>query len=274
MLDPWAVRNAAWKKRIAATLYENAHLKKAPCLHALCRSEARAIRDFGLKNPICVLPNGVEIPQTSCSEPPPWDSSLPAGANVLLYLGRIHPKKGLRELVMAWQKAIKSRGIGSEWFLVIAGWDQGGHENELKSLVSELGVADRILFVGPQFDVEKQQTFARAQAFILPSFSEGLPMVVLEAMAHALPVLMTPYCNLPEVFKAGAAFRIEPEVAPIAGTLGELGDMTEEERKNIGKKGLQLVSERFTWGRIAQEMRSVYGWLLEGGEVPHCVRLQ
>ena len=75
MLDPWAVRHAAWKKRVAGWWFENAHLAGAACLHALTASEARAIRAYGLTNPICVVPNGVDLPRQTAFPRPAWADS-------------------------------------------------------------------------------------------------------------------------------------------------------------------------------------------------------
>lgn len=273
MLDPWAVRHSAWKKRLAALLYEDAHLRRATCLHALCDSERDAIRTYGLKNPVCVIPNGVDLPAAPSGIRPDWEDTLPPGAKVLLYLGRIHPKKGLIELLHGWSQARQNKVLPAEWFLVIAGWDQNGHEAQLRTLARELGILDRIRFVGPQFDVAKQASYERAQAFVLPSHSEGLPMTVLEAWSHALPVLMTPQCNLPLGFERGAALMTTADPAAIARCLGELGAMTDAERRSIGIKGRELAQTCFSWRVLAARMRAVYEWVLGGGSPPPEVSL-
>jgi len=272
MLDPWAVRNAHWKKRIAGLLYENRHLRGASCLHALCDAEAEAFRAYGLRNPIAVIPNGVDLTEQSSDAPTPWwEQCVPPGTRVLLFLGRLHPKKGLSNLLRAWAEELPA--FGEPWVLAIAGWDQNGHRAELEGLVESLGIASTVLFVGPQFGQEKTASLARADAFVLPSFSEGLPMAVLEAWAHGLPVLMTPQCNLPAGFEANAAISMEPEVEPIGKGLRALIGMTPQERENMGARGRRLVEERFSWGTIAAEMCSVYHWLLGQADRPACVRL-
>lgn len=322
MLDPWALKNAWWKKRAAGWLFENALLKKAACLHALCESEAHAIRQFGLRNPIAIIPNGIDLPDLERIQQLEVRSQNPeAGADlclltsvfsslrrerrkVLLYLGRIHPKKGLSNLLKAWAKVQKSgvRSQESEWILAIAGWDQGGHEAELKQLATELGIAwadirdslpspprlgrgqgevsslssirfppSSILFLGPQFDDAKATCYASCDAFILPSFSEGLPMVVLEAWAYAKPVLMTLECNLPEGYAVGAALRIETTVESIAAGLAELFRLPSSDLCSLGSSGRALVAAKFAWPKIASEMKSVYDWVLDGGPKPGCV---
>ena len=150
MLDPWAVKNARWKKRIVGVLYEDRHLRDAACIRALCESEAESIRAFGLKNPIAIIPNGIDLPQLDAESREqkaksrnPVSLLKQSGRKVLLYLGRIHPKKGLVNLIKAWAAVQRSevRGQRSDWVLAVAGWDQGGHEAELKRLATELGIA-------------------------------------------------------------------------------------------------------------------------------------
>jgi poly(glycerol-phosphate) alpha-glucosyltransferase len=106
MLDPWAVRNSSWKKRIAGLLYENAHLRGAACIHALCESEYASIRAYGLNNPVAVIPNGVDLPDSDTTlSAPEWAASLPADSKVLFFLSRLHPKKGLINLYTPGHKA-------------------------------------------------------------------------------------------------------------------------------------------------------------------------
>jgi glycosyltransferase involved in cell wall biosynthesis len=271
MLEPWAVRNAAWKKKLVGWWFENAHLAGAACLHALSGAEARAIRSYGLGNPVCVIPSGVDLPPDEPRAIPAWAAEV-GGRHVLLFLGRLHPKKGLLNLVRAWAEVQADRSAGAEgWVLVIAGWDQGGHEAELRRLIDELGAAQTIRLVGPQFGDQKAASLAFADAFVLPSFSEGLPIAVLEAWSYGLPVLMTDACNLPEGVAAGAALRTTPEVGPIAKTLRDLMALSGAGRLAIGARGRALVQERFAWPPIAQQMKSVYDWVLGGGPAPACV---
>jgi poly(glycerol-phosphate) alpha-glucosyltransferase len=135
---------------------------------------------------------------------PDWNVRLPTGAKVLFFLSRLHPKEGAFDFARRLGKA-RLHGLpgAEEWQLVIAGWEQGGHQADLENQARELAVADSVHFVGPQFDLAKAASFQRADAFVLPSFSEGLPMAVLEAWSYARPVLMTSQCNLPEGFSGG-----------------------------------------------------------------------
>jgi glycosyltransferase involved in cell wall biosynthesis len=265
MLDLWALRNARWKKRIAAALYENQHLRGAACLRALSEAEARSIRDYGLRNPICVIPNGIDLPDLRGSDA----KTQSENPKTLLYLGRLHRKKNLANLIRAWNKTFHSQDRNSDsWVLAIAGWDQGGYESELRRTAAGASV----VFLGPRFGAEKGECYRACDAFILPSLSEGLPMTVLEAWAHAKPVLMTPECNLPEGFQANAALRIGTTPDEIAAGLKQLAEMSAEDRNQMGNRGRVLVATRFSWPRIGEQMRAVYEWML-GGEMPDSVRL-
>lgn len=289
MLDPWAVRNAYWKKIIAYWLYERAHLRNAQVLRALCESEARAIRAFGLKNEIAIIPNGIDAPAHRISEPPPWADYVDKGRKVLLFLSRIHPKKGVANLLEAWasvRASASGTAAAQDWVLALAGWDQGGHERQLKERATELGIAwadirdsragapskePSLLFLGPQFGAGKAVCYQECDGFILPSFSEGVPMVALEAWVHRKPALLTPQCNLPEGFARGAALKIDPEAGSIARGLDEFFGMTDAERAAVGKRGYALARERFSWNIIAAQMDALYQWVLGGGQKPACL---
>ena len=245
MLEPWALRNAMWKKRVAALLYENQHLHGAACLRALSEAEAESIRSYGLRNPICVIPNGVDLPDLPESKA----KTQSANRKTLLYLGRLHPKKNISNLIRAWNETFNSqRGDGDRWVLAIAGWDQGGYESELRRVAAGTSV----VFLGPQFGADKSECYRACDAFILPSLSEGLPMAVLEAWAHAKPVLMTPECNLPEGFEANAALRIGTTPEEIGASLRNLIQMSDADRIAIGARGRDLVAKNFSWPRIGE----------------------
>jgi len=263
MLDPWAVRNSATKKKIAAFLFQDAHLHRAACLRALCASEAESMRAYGLINPIAVIPNGIDLPDEIR---PPRPASFPDDKKILLYLGRLHPKKGLVPLLNAWAKSERK-----DWFLAIAGWGQSCHQAELQQQAAALGLADSVRFLGPQFGADKNACFNACDAFILPSFSEGLPMVVLEAWAHAKPVLMTPACNLPEGFLHHAALRVEPTAESLAEGLRQFLALPATDLQVMGEQGRALVRKRFVWPQVAADMAAVYRWVLQGGNQPSCV---
>jgi poly(glycerol-phosphate) alpha-glucosyltransferase len=262
MLDPWALNNSRWKKRISASLYEDRHLRGAACLHALNEAEAESMRAYGLKNPICIIPNGVALPEVQ-------RASSVQEKRTLLYLGRLHPKKGLPSLIEAWSR-VETTAQATGWRLQIAGWDQNGHQSALEALATKLNVRSDVSFIGPQFGEAKANCFRAASAFVLPSLSEGLPMSILEAWSWQLPVLATANCNLPEGTRAGALIPMEANVESIASALSLLFSMSCHELKQMGSRGRSLVEERFRWPRVAEQMAQVYDWILSRGPQPSC----
>ena len=257
MLDPWALGFSRMRKRVAAWFFQNALLRSAAVLHALTPAEARAIRAYGLRNPIVVIPNGVARPE---GEPvvPPWPASDTGRDRILLFLGRLHPKKGLDLLVEAWPDFSRRGGAGERWRLVVAGWDEIGHEAEIRKMVAARGLGDSVDFVGPLFGAAKASALAHADAFVLPSRSEGLPMAVLEAWANGKPVLMTAACNLPEGTAAGAAIEVEAAAGALAGGLQRLALLGDSGRSAMGDAGRKLVQDKYSWSRIAEDMARVY----------------
>lgn len=270
MLDPWARANSGWKKTLAAALFERRNLHRAACLHALNASEVAAIRAYGLGNPIAEIPNGTDIPDLSAPRArPDW---LPEdGKRTLLFLGRLHPKKGLAELLRGWAGLRDTAPeLHVQWRLVIAGWDDGGHLETLHALAQELGLGE-VIFPGPLHGAAKDSAFAHADAFILPSFSEGLPMAVLEAWSWGLPVFMSEACNLPVGFTENAARRVEPIPDVLVKTLVE--GLAAPDLDTMGARGRKLASQRFAWTPIAEQHIEAYEWMLQRGARPACVQM-
>jgi glycosyltransferase involved in cell wall biosynthesis len=257
MLDSWALKEGGVAKKLAWFAYERRNLQGANCIHALCDSEAESVRGIGLKSPVFVIPNGVRAVSQVNGEPTWRFNGILREAKILLFLGRLHRKKGLSNLLRAWAEAIRNYGSYG-WHLVIAGWGEAGHERELRSLASTLQVNGSVHFVGAQFGTAKECTLATADAFILPSRSEGLPVAVLEAWAHGKPVLMTSECNLPEGYVSGAAMRIGSDAIELAGALRALFLKPQVDLREMGAEGRLLVSKRFSWERIACRMYEKY----------------
>lgn len=274
MLDKWALANSFWKKKIVGALCEHRLIRNATCMHALCESEVSSIRDFGYLGPIALIPNGVDLPDSSNNSVMynTSHSMLTNNRRVLLYLGRIHPKKGLNKLVHAFARAIRNDNEFN-WVLRIAGWDQGDTETELQALVRDLSLGTRVEFLGPQFGDDKIRCFQDATAFVLPSLSEGLPMVVLEAWSYQLPVIMTRECNLLEAFAQDAAFELPQDPAAAATTLRQVLSLNDDYLHAVGKNGFELVSRQYTWSKVRSSMTELYEWLAGKGNQPEFVIL-
>lgn len=271
MLEAWALGRSPLKKWVIRRFYQDRDLRQAACLHALAPNEVDSFRNLGLDNPVAIVPNGVDLDELKDLEPH-TDSfyervSSARSAKVLLFLSRIHPKKGLANLLEAWEKLGADR---ADWLLVIAGPDQLGHRAELEELTGALGLND-VVFTGPLYEGQRLGALGAARAFVLPSFSEGFSMALLEAMASRLPVITTPGCNFPEIEKCGAGRLCQPEVSALADALRDVMRTTDTQRAEMGERGRQLVRDRYTWDRVAEQMIGVYHWLLGSGNRPDCI---
>jgi glycosyltransferase involved in cell wall biosynthesis len=273
MLEPWALNRSPWKKRLAGFLFENHNLRAAQCLHALCVPEAKNFRRYGLRNPIAIIPNGINLDEL---HPLPDRKALAQqiprveDKRRILFLSRLHPKKGLRNLLRAWQRLASQF---DDWCLIIAGPDEIGHEQELKSLARNLCLEKSVMFVGPAYGESKRQLLAGADLFVLPSFSEGFSMAILEAAAAGLPVLLTHECNFPELAAAGAAVEISPNQSDVEIGLRQLLELSDPQRTTMGRRGSELVARSYAWPVIARQMLEVYDWLLGNRPAPELVKM-
>ncbi|RQR30795.1 MULTISPECIES: glycosyltransferase [unclassified Burkholderia] len=262
MLDPWILNRSRLKKWIALRAYERSHLNRAACFHALNFEEADAIRAAGLKQPIAVVPNGVVIHDTNGNELPSWWQDGFSSKNLLLYFGRLHPKKGIENLLSAWKECVKNGSIKDRWNLIVGGWGSASYTDKLRSMVGEGVNADGVHFIGSQFGADKARTYAACDCVILPSFSEGLPMVPLESWSFRKPVAITRECNLPIGVERGAAFEIGNSVEELRNFIVELCGVTDAQLREMGELGRSLAEEKFSWNAIAMQMAGVYNWLI------------
>ncbi len=272
MLEPWALKQSSWKKQLARRLYAGRTLERADCLHAITTSEVASFRAFGLDAPVAVVPNGVDLEEFEgldaardrLADLYPTERGRP----VALFLSRLHPKKGLLHLMTAWAAV---RADHADWVLLVCGPDDIGYRSEVEQRADRLGLGESVIFAGPVYGADKLAALAAAECFVLPSFSEGFSMAVLEALACRLPVLITPGCNFPEVEDAGAGIVVAPNAAGTEEGLRRLLTLDPAERATMGGRGRRLVEEQYTWDRIADTMMEVYQWLIDGGTPPECV---
>jgi glycosyltransferase involved in cell wall biosynthesis len=269
-LEPWAVQNSGWKKRVVGRWFQNQDLQRADCIHVNSRAEVEGIRQRGLRCSIAVIPNGIH---------PPDYEDLPAAESfraqfpqtrdrkIALFMARLDKKKGLGHLIPAWQRVVTRH---SNWHLVLAGPDTG-YESTARMLVGNLHLQGSVTFTGPLHGNAKRAALAAADIFVQPSFSEGFSMSILEAMACRLPVLITPSSNFAEVVSAKAGLCVEPYVDGTADGLESLLALSAEERTSMGERARSLIESRYTWGHVAETTLSLYRWLIDGGTPPECV---
>ena len=258
-LSEWAMQNGSLIKRVFWPLVQKPALDATTCFHATAESEYEEIRRMGFRQPVCVIPNGIDLPM------------LPAKTfgefRTLLFLGRIHPKKGLDMLLPAWQ-AVQARF--PEWHLRVVGPDNGGHLLVMQRLADELRL-ERIEFSGALRGWQKWQAYQEAELFVLPTYSENFGMAVAEALATGTPAIVTrgaPWSGL-EQHKAG--WWIDIGIDPLVACLEDALSSPSDELSDMGQSGRGWMEEEFSWVQVGHKMAETYRWVLNGRNKPKWV---
>lgn len=269
MLEPWALNQKGLKKKLYSALIERGNLNQAACLHALTEAEVEDYRRFGCRRPVAVIPNAVEIP--AHVDRSLFVESFPevGDKRFILFLGRLHPKKGLSLLIEAWEKVCD---LHPDVNLVIAGPDENNYRSQLAQLIEERRITGRVLFTGMLDSDRKWSALASAICFVLPSFSEGFSMAVLEAMGMGVPVIVTKQCHVTEVSEAHAGWEISPAVDELTVALEEVLRNNLDANQQIGNRGREVVSRKFSWKVVARQMAGLYRWV-QGGARPSDVEI-
>lgn len=263
MLTAWSRRHRGWKKAMAWWLYQRSDLKTASVLHATSPVEVQDFRNAGLTQPVAMIPNGVELPPGNRQSESPNRKSE---TRTVLFLGRIHPIKGLLDLVRAWG-IVRPAG----WRVVLAGHDEGGHVNEIKAECRKQKVEPDFDFWGPVEGERRWDLYRSAALFVLPSHSENFGIVVAEALACGVPVITTHGTPWEDLVKHRCGWWTESGSEPLAAALREAIALSDDARHEMGLRGKRLVEEKYSWASAAKQMLSVYRWMLGQGKQPKCV---
>ncbi|MBV5329443.1 MAG: glycosyltransferase [Chlorobium sp.] len=260
MIEPWSMSQKKLKKKIAWNLYQERDLNSVNLLHATAQQEAQNAANLGLRKPVAIIPNGVEVPQ--------WRKRTVSmdAEKTIFFLSRVHPKKGLLNLVSAWQQ-VKELG----WKIVVAGPDEAGHKHEVMSAINAAGLQDCFEFIGPIDDTAKWDWYFNADLFVLPTFSENFGIVIAEALACGVPVITTTGTPWQELNTHNCGWWVDVGVEPLVEALRHAISLSVSERAEMGRRGRRLIEEHYSWGKISQEMIAVYAWLLGKGPKPDCI---
>jgi glycosyltransferase involved in cell wall biosynthesis len=268
---PASMDRSQWKKAVAWRAYVRRDVRAARCLHATAGDEARHIRALGFKNPIAVLPTGIQIPEFSEAQlRAEFEQHWPelVGKRVLLFLGRIHPHKGVFRLGEAWAKLAAK---APDWHLVMAGHDEVGCEKDVKALLESAGLLSRCSFPGKVSGMRKWSLLANCDIFVLPSDSENFGVAIAEALAVGRPVLTTNTTPWEDLEKNRCGWRIPIGTEPLTRKLEEVLKLSRVQLHAMGKPAVQLIARSYNWNSIAEQMLATYKWMARGGPRPDCV---
>lgn len=258
-LSAWALRRSRWRKRLLWFAGQRRTLAAADCLHATCDAERQEIRDLGLTNPVAVIPNGVHCPDLS--EPVQRGQG---GRRQVLFLARIHPKKGLDRLLRVWVRLVDRY---PQWFLRIAGPLDSDYARQVLRDVEQRQLP-RVEFVGEQRGEDKSRCFRESDVYVLPTHSENFGISVAEALAHEVPAIVTTGAPWSGLRSQGAGWWIEQGDEPLAAALEDALRLTDAERSAMGQRGRQWMQQEFDWNGIGRRMADVYRWLAADGPRP------
>lgn len=214
---------------------------------------------MGFRQPVAIILNGIDIPD--------FLHTHQAGLRTLLFLGRIHPVKGLDILLPAW-RVVQDRF--PDWKLRIVGPDNRGYLAQMQQLASDLGL-ERVEFSGVLYGTDKTLAYAQADLFVLPSHSENFGMTVAEALAAGTPAIVTKGAPWAGLVKHEAGWWIDIGIDPLVACLEDALSCSTESLAEKGMRGRTWMSAEYSWAQVGREMAETYRWILHGGNKPEWV---
>lgn len=260
-LSPTAMARRKYMKRILWPAQRRV-LERADLLHATSESEYTAIRELGFDVPVAIIPNGIDLPPVKPQE-------TPSTTRTLLFVGRIHPVKGIDNLLWAWQQLQSEH---KDWCLIIVGPGEEQHVVQIRKLAKALDIK-RVHFTGPLFGAQKAAVYDSANLFVLPSHTENFGMVVAEALAHGCPAVVSHGAPWAELEQERCGWWVGDDPEALRHGLDTAMSLSPQQLDRMGASGRQWMARSFGWESVGQRVAATYRWLLEGGSVPSSVRV-
>ncbi|QSH41011.1 glycosyltransferase [Lentisphaerota bacterium ZTH] len=273
-LYPWSLAQRKWIKKIFWFLFQKKILKNANCLHVTARDELEAVRSLGIKAPAAIIPNGVEsiefenLPEKKAAK---HALNLLQNKKHILFMSRIHPKKGLDILIKCWAKlAVEFKN----WQIVIAGpVGDKSYCNLLLETIKKEKIEESVHFIGMLDQKKRISAYAAADLFVLPSHSENFGIVIAEALAAGLPVITTRNTPWQDIEKKDYGWWIDLSSEKFESTLKSAMSTSKTILHQKGENGKKLVNDKYIWEIQAAKMNEVYKWLFHGNKPPGSVDL-
>ncbi len=265
MLEPWALAQRKIKKLAALRLWQRNLLTTATILHATSHMEYEGFRRLGFRNPVAIVPNGIDFPSDDVlrgDASPHSRTPEAAPSRRCVFLSRLHPKKGLPILLSAWNR-LRPQG----WTLEIAGAGDQTHEREVREMIAALGLGG-VSLVGDLRGREKWRFLAGADLFVLPTHSENFGIAVAEAMAVGVPVITTQGTPWQVLHDQQMGWWVPVDEQAVVTALHEAFSEPVPRLRARGERARRYVRESFGWDSIGHRMRSCYDWALDRGPLP------
>ncbi|MBE8986213.1 glycosyltransferase [Nostoc sp. LEGE 12450] len=260
LLCEWSLQQSTRKKQTYLRLIEQANLNSSQTIHFTSEKEQQEVSLLGLHKPNFVLPLGISLPTKI------YDArhrlrqkfNIPTDEPVILFLSRLHYKKGLEYLIPALSKVTHHR-----FTFILAGNGTPDYEAQIESLLVSSGLRDRTFVVGFVEGETKDILMQGSDLFVLTSYSENFAVSVLEALAVGVPVLVTPGVALASVVKENQLGYVpDLDVEAIAEALEDYLNNTQIAQK-MGERGHQVISEKYTLEKTALQMQQIYQTVLQ-----------
>ena len=245
--------------------FEKKNLSGSSGVHFLNNEELSEAKDFDINLTPFVLPNGVRKNQESNPSsraelekyyPQFKDKILP------LFMGRLHPKKGIDLLLVAFSEAVK---IVPHMHLIIAGPDENGYKSSLERIIDTYKLSQYVTFMGMVKGKRKFGVLNAADFFVLSSHQEGDSITIKEAMAANLPVIITQACHFPDVMKYHMGYVIKPDIIQLTQVLVDLA-LSPEDRDLMGNNAYRIVNQKYIWPIIVKRLLHIYADILNNNK--------
>jgi len=256
IFEPWALKHRRLKKLVYWRLIEKINYSRASGVVALTREESRQVKRFVKSARVEVIPNGIDVDAYHPNLDGNFDDMEFPGLGrrkFILFLSRLHVKKGLDILIPAFGKFLNYLTNPDDApVLVVAGTGADSYVQKLKEIAGAAGLGSQIFFAGLVSGMDKLSLLQNCSFMVLPSRSEGLPVAPLEAMACGKPVIATRNCNLPEIEAAEAGLLVDFSPEALAQAMWKLW-LNEDQRRIMGERAVNLIKAKFTWPRVAEQ---------------------
>lgn len=259
----WALSRSKWRKRMVGWLGQYSALRATDMWVATAESEYRDIRRLGFRQPVAILPNGVDLPVldfgTSKEDNGRGNLRTKNVRRRMLYLSRIHPTKNVDILLRAWSKL---EDEFKDWNLSIVGPDKNNTYADEMKVLAKLLCCERVTFEGELRGEAKYRFMSESDCEVLPTNSENFGMVVAESLACGTPVICSHGAPWAGLVREKCGWWVPTEEGAFEGAMREAMSMPKGKLAEMGLNGREWMRRDFDWYAIGCRMKSAYEWLV------------